>query len=861
MNLEVLYRHSDFEPNDAQRHAIKIVDGPLFLTAGPGSGKTRVLLWRTVNLIVFHEVLPEEIFLSTFTEKAAKQLIDGLHALLGLVTNLTGRPYDIAKMSIGTVHSICRKLLIDHRFRKSAVRRRPPQMFDALDQYLKIYNRSYWQNLIAAGGFDDEEAAQRSLNIYLAGRKSTSRHVAAENVIKIFNRFSEECIRPEEIKTGDADLAAILRMYRFYLDSLVDATNGVKSVDFSLLQQEAFQMLAENEGSSSVFKHVIIDEYQDTNSIQERLFFTLAKGHKNICVVGDDDQALYRFRGATVENLVQFEERCEKNLHLRPQRIDLSINYRSRKRIVKFYTDFIDRLDWSNDNGDGFYRVVDKNIAAHQSDDLPSVVGTGSKAPEFVYDEVAEFVKRLKKNGKIQDYNQVAFLFPSIKNSRRVAGFKAALEAHNIPVYAPRAGRFLEVPEVSDMYGLLFQLFGRPDHRGQVSGGMKEFRLWTNACMARAEELMNNDELLSAYLQDRKDELQQIENDFAVLQRIAEKKRWDMQQPFSSSMSRPLAAAVGLTKRAKGHLTSKLFMDAVKRRENSGRPFLLRNVLNRVTSVDWSVLDVFYQLLGFRHFRDMLDLAEKGGDEGPTCNLSLLSQYISRFMEWRAPVLTAAWLRDRGFVNTFFASYTYALFRRGESEYEDADDPFPRGRVPFLTIHQAKGLEFPVVVLGSAFKTERSPDPVEVILREEFGRDGEPLDRMNQFDIMRMFYVALSRAKQLLVLPQFKGRGQRTSPVFKEMFARWNLPTISNLPLDALEGAAVESQDLGRAYSYTGDYLGYKQCPRNYMFFRKYNFSPSRSQTAVFGRLVHQTIEDLHHLLIQLREADRLPKS
>jgi DNA helicase II / ATP-dependent DNA helicase PcrA len=857
MTLDELYQRKEFLPNDKQREAIEFVDGPLFLTAGPGSGKTRVLLWRTLNLIVFHEVRPEEIFLSTFTEKAAKQLIDGLHSLLGMVTNLNGKPYDIAKMSIGTVHSICRKLLTDRRFCPNPVRRRPPALLDALDQYLRIYNHSYWQQLISAGGYEDEETAQRSINSYLSGSESSSRHKAAENIIKIFNRFSEERLGTGEINTQDDDLAAIQRMYLFYLGSLLDSESGLQSVDFSLLQQEAYHALIDCGGSSHVFRHVIIDEYQDTNSIQESLFFKLAAGHKNICVVGDDDQALYRFRGATVENLVQFEERCAEQLGQQPYKIDLSINYRSKRRIVKFYTDFINCADWTRETGQGFYRVADKQITAHQQDDLPSVLSTGRKEPAAIYTETAEFIKKLVTSGKIQDYSQAAFLFPSLKNNARVAGFKQALESLGIPVYAPRAGRFLEVPEVADIFGLMFLLFGHPDHRGKVSGGLHDFREWTNACMMRAEHLLKDDDALAEYVQERGKELEQIGNDFDLLISFIEKKKWDLKQPFSPTMSRQLGDVVGLSHAAKNHLQSTLFARAVKTRHDSRHPFQLRYVVNRVTSVDWSVLDLFYQLVGFRHFRTMLDLAENGRDEGPTCNLALLSQYLSRFMEWRSPVLTAAWLKDRGFVNTFFASFTYALFRRGESEYEDAEDPFPRGRAPFLTIHQSKGLEFPVVVLGSVFKTERPADPVEVILRKEFGRQGEPLERMSEFDAMRMFYVALSRAKNLLILPEFTGRGQRTSPAFKKMFKTWDLPQLSTVPLDSIEPASFEKDDLGRTYSYTGDYLSYKQCPRNYMFFRKYDFAPSRSQTAVFGRLVHQTIEDLHRLLIQ----ERLPKS
>jgi len=108
ITLESLWEHFLFTPNAGQRQAIEHTEGPLLLTAGPGSGKTRVLLWRTVNLIVFHEVKPAEIFLATFTEKAARQLKEGLQHLLGHVTNETGRTFDLSEMAIGTVHAICR---------------------------------------------------------------------------------------------------------------------------------------------------------------------------------------------------------------------------------------------------------------------------------------------------------------------------------------------------------------------------------------------------------------------------------------------------------------------------------------------------------------------------------------------------------------------------------------------------------------------------------------------------------------------------------------------------------------------------------------------------------------------------------
>ena len=95
--LEKLWKGAKFKPNESQKEAILHTEGPLFLPAGPGSGKTRVLLWRVINLVVNHGVAPEEIYLSTFTEKAALQLRDGLRAMLGAVTAVTNKPYDLSK--------------------------------------------------------------------------------------------------------------------------------------------------------------------------------------------------------------------------------------------------------------------------------------------------------------------------------------------------------------------------------------------------------------------------------------------------------------------------------------------------------------------------------------------------------------------------------------------------------------------------------------------------------------------------------------------------------------------------------------------------------------------------------------------
>lgn len=868
--LERLWKAADFRPNPQQRQAIEYVGGPLFLTAGPGSGKTRVLLWRTVNLIVVHGAKPEDIFLSTFTEKAAHQLREGLRTLLALVTERTGRYYDLANMYVGTVHSLCQRIISDRRFSPDRRRPKAPLLMDALSQYLYLYRDRDWQRLVSSVSWSHSVTEiNKFFGDSYRGQPSRSRHKAVTSCIGLFNRLSEECLEPgiARPRAKNRILRRLIDLYAEYRKSLADA-NPVLT-DFALLQQAALRVLQDpgnspgENGAGTAFKHVIVDEYQDTNTIQERLIFALAASNRSVCVVGDDDQALYRFRGATVENFVSFTQRCQRYFGIKPKVIPLETNYRSRKRIVGFYCDFITHhtCDWRRDGKGKLHYRVPKDLKAQRKDDGISVIASAPEQPTVVCAEIASLVKRILDSGKVDDPNQVAFLYPSLK-SPQVQRMKNALENEGLTVYAPRAGTFLEVPEATDMLGLMMHIFGTPQ-RGDRSGrDYNNFYNWIDSARLRARHLSSSDVALDRYIHLRRNEIQQVIDDYEALVKVSVRQGWDLSSSYNiESMKKALVNARGLSDRAKRTILSSYVERLIRARANN-RPFTLKYMILRSTSLDWNVLDLFYRLCGFKHFRKMFDLAENATkDEGPLCNLSLLSQYLARFLdEYNTSVLSAEFLAEHKFQQTFFASYLYALFRRGESEYEDADDPFPRGRIPFLTIHQAKGLEFPIVILGNLRKKNDEPQPIERIIQPLLNRNGEPLHRMAEFDVMRMFYVALSRAKNLLVLAHYRGRGQSVNDPFGSMLDD-AFPRISRFKVQSLPKADVAKDELPKTYSYTGDFLLYKRCPRQYMAFRKYGFAPARSQTMFFGSLVHQTIDDLHQHLIALRGANGQEKT
>jgi DNA helicase II / ATP-dependent DNA helicase PcrA len=862
ITLDSLWQQSNFSPTPSQREAITQINGPLFLTAGPGSGKTRVLLWRTVNLLVFHEVKPEDIFLSTFTEKAAHQLKEGLKNYLGLVTNLTGKPYDIAKMYVGTIHSLCQQMLADRRINPTK-RGKPIKVLDDLQQYFFIANRKQWRALMEAGGLDTlpEEAQNETINAFFAGARvsqsyvSKSRFEAINSCIAFFNRLSEENADIELLLANATDdfIYKLLQMYKQYRELL--SSDTIEKVDYSLLQQKGYDFFRQNVGDKHIFQHIIIDEYQDTNTIQEKLFFKLAERTKNICVVGDDDQALYRFRGATVENFVEFPDRCQQYLNVRPIAIPLNINYRSRQRIVDHYTNFISRIDWQKEERPGqFYRIHTKNIQANSKDSGLSVVASTPGSPDDVAREIAALIRQLIDSGKVKDPNQIAFLFPSLK-AKPVQAMTTALEEQGLRVYAPRAGRFLEVPEAMDVFGIYLKIFGRPDD-GHFGGDYRDYQQWMDRCLNVADSLFREDKGLKAFVEERKTEIDTALRDYNALQTIINRNQWEITATYQPAvMKRALLEASSLSPKSRSILSSVAFERIVLKRikDNDPRqpPFRLKEVITRATSLDWTILDLFYRLSGFNHFKEMYDLAERSEDEGPICNLALITQYLARFIELYSLVLTANFLSESKFRLTFFMSFLYALFRRGESEFENQEDPFPKGRIPFLTIHQAKGLEFPVVVLGSLRRDDRGVGVVERSMHQLIPKEGEPLHRMPTFDTARLFYVALSRPKSLMVLAHFRGQGQRVNEPFNTMLAHPQFPRITDFNLETLPETSTEEDKPPKAYSYTADYLQYERCARQYMVFRRYGFVPSRSQTQFFGNLVHRTIEDLHLKLIE----------
>lgn len=285
--------------NNSQKQAAATISGPLLILAGAGSGKTRVLTYRIAQLISSGEATPQQILAVTFTNKAAKEMEHRTVQLL----NQMGIPV-FEPMWISTFHSICARILrseihllgypsffaiYDDSDQQSMIKK----VLNALNINEKIHPPKSFQARI-------NEAKQLAL---LPDQIAQRRHLLMdEKSLEVYRRYEIEMKKANALDFGDL----LLKTY--------------------LLFQEFPQLLAEY---AQRFQYILVDEYQDTNHIQYLLVKMLAQGHRNLCVVGDEDQSIYSWRGADIANILSFEKDFPET-----KVIKLEQNYRSTKTIV-----------------------------------------------------------------------------------------------------------------------------------------------------------------------------------------------------------------------------------------------------------------------------------------------------------------------------------------------------------------------------------------------------------------------------------------------------------------------------------------------------------------------------------------------
>lgn len=759
--------------NDNQKKAIQATDGPVLIIAGPGTGKTFTLVQRAVFLITEKGVKPENIMIATFTEKAAKELITRItNELLKLKINV-----NVNELYIGTLHSICLRLIkenLEHtRLRKN---------YRMLDQFEQKY--FIFQNIKRFDSIPNIE-----LYYGQRGIQAASWHKAGE-LVRYINAVAEELVTEAELAAQtNIEMQTLAQIVRTY-NQLMDEDNAL---DFSSIQAIAYNLLRNKDEIrkkiQDEIQYIMIDEYQDTNFVQEQLVFLIGEQHKNICVVGDDDQGLYRFRGATIRNILEFPDKfpnCE--------RITLSENYRSEKDIVRFYDDWMQTttgkgfaFEWDNFRFDKRITPAKKKFI----DGAPTVVKVG--AGEQWHERVLDFIQKLKASSKLTDYNQIAFLFRSVKHDRAQA-LADFLEQNGIPVYSPRSDLYFDRDEVRLAIGAMLACF--PDFVTRLNKG----------------EMRAHPDLQRYYV--------------------------GCVKTFSDYL------------KTSGNEELKKFIQ-----------FRARDHAAPQGNFDYAFTGLLYRIIQHEPFRSIMGMDVSGiNDTRPLRNLAILTDLTTRYEYLhRIAIFTAKEINRT--VDYFFNVFMRFLMEGGIDEYEDEAEYAPKGCVSFMTIHQSKGLEFPVVIVGSLYATPREQGTaIEEILESDVyhRRPFEPIDTIKFFDFWRLYYTAFSRAQNLLVLTarEHEGRGAEPSKYFKRVYDETPHYFDPAIDYTKYEFEKIKDVNIKQSYSFTSHVALYENCPTQYKFFKELGFTPVRMGATMFGTLVHQTIEDIHRAALRGEHAD-----
>lgn len=601
--------------NDAQCQAVAAPLGRQLVLAGAGSGKTRVLVHRIAFLIQFLNASPYSILSVTFTNKAAAEMRQRIEQMLG---------QSPAGMWVGTFHGLAHRILRAHW--QEAGLSENFQILDSDDQQRLV------KRVIRELGLDEQRWPAKQAQWFINGQK-------------------DEGLRPKNIQPGgDLFLATMLKIYQAYEDAC--ARTGV--IDFAELLLRALDLWRDKPDLlahyQKRFRHILVDEFQDTNAVQYAWLRFLAKGGESLMVVGDDDQSIYGWRGAKIENIQQFSSDFPDT-----QLIRLEQNYRSTAGILKAANALI-----ANNNG-----RLGKELWTEGSDGEPiSLYAAFNEHDEARY--VVESIEAaLRKDGLKR--SEIAILYRSNAQSRVL---EEALLREKIPYRIYGGQRFFERAEIKNAVAYLRLLDGRHND-------------------AALERVIN---VPTRGVGEK------------TVEAIREHARHSDLSMWAAMQQ--LIANKALPGRAAGALSG--FIELI---ENlSAKVLDMPLHLMTQTVIEQSGLIAWHQ-------------AEKG--EKAQARVENLEELVSAARNFES---------EEEEMSPLAAFLTHASLEAGDTQAEEHEDC-----VQLMTLHSAKGLEFPLVFLVGM---EEGLFPHKMSL-EEPGRLEEE---------RRLAYVGVTRAMQQLVL-------------------------------------------------------------------------------------------------------------
>jgi DNA helicase II / ATP-dependent DNA helicase PcrA len=395
--------------NPEQRAAVEVVDGPLLILAGAGSGKTRVITYRIAHLIETVGVPADSILAVTFTNKAAGEMGERVHQLVG------GRT--LAQPTIATFHSFCVRVLrrdIEAMRVGDRGHKKDFAIYDEADQQSVVKGVMKRMGL----GADDKQLTPR----IVLGRISWAKN---------------HMIDPQEyyLQSADPKTERIAHIFAEYKKELMKAN----ALDFDDLLLETVRLLRSSaevrEKYNRRYQYLLIDEYQDTNRPQYELMKLLGGGHQNVCVVGDEDQSIYSWRGADIRNILEFEKDFPGARIIR-----LEQNYRSTQTILEAASSVVANNQQRKGKNLWTARQGGGKVGYYEAPD-------GENESLFVADMIAKFFRQAH-----EDPPRVAVLYRTNFQSRL---FEEALRRYQIKYNVVGGFSFYERAEIKDMISYL----------------------------------------------------------------------------------------------------------------------------------------------------------------------------------------------------------------------------------------------------------------------------------------------------------------------------------------------------------------------------------------------------------------------
>ena len=403
------------ELNESQRRAVEYCDGPQLVIAGAGSGKTRVLTYKIAYLMDHHGLKPWNILALTFTNKAAREMRERIGKLVG--------EEQARRLYMGTFHSIFSRIL-----------RREAEHI-GFNGNFTIYDESDSRSLI--------KTIIKELNLNDKVYKPTTVHnriSMAKNHLILATDYAQD--RAALQRDYEQRMPAISEIYTVYTARCRQAN----ALDFDDLLAYTYVLFNEHEDIrqkyAAQFAYVLVDEYQDTNSAQQRIVWQLTKERQSVCVVGDDAQSIYGFRGANIDNILEFTKIYDNALQFKLER-----NYRSTQRIVQAANSLIKHNQ----------RQIPKDIYSRNDEGERLILKKAYSDKEEAL-IVGKDIKRIRKAENCE-YSDFAILYRTNAQSR---SFEEAFRKENIPYRIYGGLSFYQRKEIKDIIAY-FRLVANPD--------------------------------------------------------------------------------------------------------------------------------------------------------------------------------------------------------------------------------------------------------------------------------------------------------------------------------------------------------------------------------------------------------------